>query len=95
MDWPNLIQTLGVPVTLLFAILFGLWRVLVWSGANVVQPLVGKLVEFLERQAASTEKLAVNQERCAELLGQMCRLLALVPTGAVRVPDANTTSPHP
>ena len=60
--WLQIAQSFGLPVGILAVVLFALWRVLIWAGANVVAPLVAKHLAFLDRilaaQDAQTDALA-------------------------------------
>lgn len=53
MDWMNLMQAFGLPVTILFAVGLGLWRVIVWAGREIAIPLRDRVIvrmeQFLDR----------------------------------------------
>ena len=45
----ELIEKLGLPVGLLVIIGLAIWRILIYLGAKVVEPLVIKHTEFIEQ----------------------------------------------
>ncbi|MGH7179153.1 MAG: hypothetical protein ACREJC_17375, partial [Tepidisphaeraceae bacterium] len=57
MDLPTLIQTFGLPIGLLLALLFAFWRISNWLAVNVVKPLTDRHILFLDR----VESLLVSQ----------------------------------
>jgi hypothetical protein len=92
MDWQNLLQNLGLPVTLLFAVLLALWKALVWSGTNLIKPLADKHIEFLDRTISSMDRIAVNQEKCVELQAQVSSLLEQISRRVDTLSPSNSRS---
>lgn len=62
LDWGvETLKTFGVPIAMLAVIVYGIWRVISWSGKNVVTPLV-------ERQVALMDAIQKAQENQSTVL---------------------------
>jgi hypothetical protein len=78
MDWVQVAQTFGLPVVLLLLLLLALWRVLRWTGDNVVKPLVAKHLEFMDSAMKAMGTLATNMEAQTRSLAQITGALSTV-----------------
>lgn len=77
-DFPNLVQTVGVPVACLAALAFAVWRTLNWLGVHVVRPVAARHVKFLDElglamaaQSQAMQTLAIQQTKYAEQIERM------------------------
>ena len=60
-DWPNLIDKLGVPVAALAAIGYSIYGTIRWIGANILIPIHQRHLLFLDRLETSIEKICNTQ----------------------------------
>jgi hypothetical protein len=74
-DWLQLLQSLGLPTTLLAVILLALGRAGVWAGRNLLQPLVTKHIEFLDKAIKANDAIAANQVALAASQAQITEAL--------------------
>jgi hypothetical protein len=74
-DWLQLLQSLGLPTTLLAVILLALGRAGVWAGRNLLQPLVTKHIEFLDKAIKANDAIATNQVALAASQAQITEAL--------------------
>lgn len=82
MDFKDLIQY-GLPTVLLAFLCYGLWRIVVWIGANVVLPARDRLFAHLDHVDQTMSNLAESIKSLRGLLdGSRCRL----PESAVCIP---------
>src|SRR5262249_15648207 len=56
--WIDVISKLGVPVAALVALGWGIWRIIVWVGTNLVIPMRDKHTQFLD--------MMIQHTRCEE-----------------------------
>lgn len=87
MDWVAVVQVVGFPAAVLVAVGLAGWRVIVWTGREVVIPcrdnLLSKAAAFFERVDAALsamekrlDRMAVAVEKQAEAttrIDQLCR----------------------
>ena len=60
-DWPNLIDKLGVPVAALAAIGYAIYSTIKWIGNNILIPIHQRHLLFLDRLETSIEKICNTQ----------------------------------
>lgn len=60
-DWPNLIDKLGVPVSALAAIGYAIYSTIRWIGNNILIPIHQRHLVFLDRLETSIEKICQTQ----------------------------------
>ena len=72
-DVATFLRDFGLPVTLLLALLYMLWRAGSWAGVNVLKPITDKHVEFVDKLAESQKQLSDTQERQAETLDAIAK----------------------
>lgn len=68
MDWPevyHIINTVGLPLTMLGFVLFVLWRAAVWAKKAVIEPLMEGHLKFL---ATMSDRISEQSERLREIL---------------------------
>lgn len=60
-DWPNLIDKLGVPVAALAAIGYAIYSTIRWIGNNILIPIHQRHLVFLDRLETSIDKICQTQ----------------------------------
>ena len=60
-DWPNLIDKLGVPVAALAAIGYSIYSTIRWIGNNILMPIHQRHLLFLDRLETSIDKICTTQ----------------------------------
>ncbi len=80
MDWVDIVKQLGLPVCIIMAGGFGLWRTLQWGAANIIKPLIDRHIKFLDRlesfmsdTGAALQKLSDNQESLAQFVAKVLK----------------------
>jgi hypothetical protein len=78
MDWMEIVKQLGLPVCIIMAGGFGLWRTVQWGAANIVKPLIDRHIKFLDRlesfmsdTGGALQKVSDNQESLARLVAKV------------------------
>jgi hypothetical protein len=78
MDWMEVVKQLGLPVCIIMAGGFGLWRTVQWGAVNVLKPLIDRHIKFLDRlesfmsdTGTALQKLSDNQESLARLVAKV------------------------
>ena len=84
--WVNLLQTFGVAVVCLIALALAIWRVLRWSGENVVKPIVAKHIESMTKMDVAVDSLTATTSKLAEKIEQMSTDVRQL---VVRTPNVN------
>lgn len=69
MDWVAVVQVVGFPAAVLVAVGLAGWRVIVWTGREVVIPcrdnLLSKAAAFFERENAALSAMEKRLDRMA------------------------------
>jgi hypothetical protein len=71
MDWIDVATKLGVPVAALVALGYGVWRVIVWCGTNLVVPVRDKHAAFLDRLIGNLDALRETHAQSVTTQQQM------------------------
>jgi cell shape-determining protein MreC len=65
--WITLLNNFGVPSAMLFLITFGMWKVLRWSGLNLIIPIRDNLVfrmgKFFDKLETAMDSVVTNVEK--------------------------------
>lgn len=64
-DWFDIAQSFGLPVVMLFVVVWGLSKVAIWLGHRVVVPVMERHVKFIDKLEGSVEKQSDNLDRMA------------------------------
>ena len=62
-EWVQVIQSLGVPVTILAVMVIGIWKVGRWMGENVIKPMVAAAILTLKTVQEAVISLKEDSER--------------------------------
>jgi hypothetical protein len=59
-DWLPLVQSIGIPGTILLGVAYALWKIIPWIGSEVVLPAVKTHLDFVNSAKASIEQMAAR-----------------------------------
>lgn len=90
MDYVSLIQLVGFPAAALVAVGYGVWRVVVWAGRELVIPLRDLLRDTAARLTASAERQDAALTHMAE---QGCGRGPVSPPNGTILPFAKKVNP--
>ena len=68
MDASQLFQAVGIPVACMIVMGLGIWRAGKWSAKNVIEPLVSRHMQFLDKLEKIMESQANTLKIQAETL---------------------------
>lgn len=71
---------LGVPAAILVAVIYGVWKIVKWTGHNVILPITKKHIELID------ESKAANKTN-AETLVKMANISEVTGQALVRIAD--------
>lgn len=82
------LERLGIATVICGALMWGIWEVFCWTGANVAKPLVEEQVAMMKWVRESGGRRDKNEERTTAVLARLTRFLERAEK-AVGIPEAN------
>lgn len=82
MDFPALIERLGLPVVILVAGGWGLYKLLIWIGEKVVTPITASHVALVESAKRTNESNSETLKKMGEIHEQNAPVLRMISESA-------------
>ncbi len=73
--WWTLVERVGFPGAIIIASGYGLWRVLRWTGVEIVKPIAASHMALVENLQTTNEANTETQKKTSEMLEQQVELL--------------------
>lgn len=68
--WIDVASRLGIPVALLAAVFYALWRMIQWFGINIALPVRDRSFGFLDKLEGTVGKLEDTVDKMGEQMAQ-------------------------
>ena len=78
MSWLQAVQLIGIPASVLFFMLWMIWRAGAWFGTRIIEPYADREMSLREATASALDKIAGALDAIALLGGSHHELVALV-----------------